>query len=194
MRTIRSIPILLGVVLAAGSAAEPVHAQPGGFGFPGARGPVPSTSAGEPVLLGPEGIRFANEGVVVGWNFLEALVRMSTGPDAASSALPQYFDPNHPHAAWDPNDPSTSAFQGKCSLAQPTFCAFVQALFGIQPPPAAPPGDVRGGGNRSFGRRDFLWHDAPAPTPVGCLPARQGLSRLSAVRTSSGQRGRCPRR
>lgn len=67
--------------------------------------------------------------------------------------------------------------------------------------PIAAPGipnrnDVRAGGNSTFGRRDFVWHQG---TRRGCLPPRRGLSdrdaEASAVALERAQRrGRCPPR
>jgi hypothetical protein len=193
MRTSARLSIRFGVAfliatIAGGAGAQQRVVPP----IPPARGwPLGEGVSGRVDL---RDVEFPNERAVLGWNLFEVLVRASTGPDPASVALPQYFDPDLPYAAYDPSDPATVVFDRKCSLAQPQFCALVQAVFGIASPPTAdglPTGPIRGGGHPRFGRRDFAWRDAP-----GCLPQRQGLSGLSASRMQlpAKRRGRCARR
>lgn len=147
----------------------------------------PGTGA---VLIQP-GI-FASELAVLSYNLQMLLVVLSSSGNPSAR---DQLDPAHPYAVYDPRDPGTGPFQGRCSFLQPQFCASVQAYFDALHPRR----DVRAGGNGRFGRRDFFW-PGELPPP-GCLPPRRGLSRLSGppAPRSPGEpfvkrRERCPRR
>jgi len=87
---------------------------------------------------------FRTEMAALSFNAMMAFVALSTGDDAVNPT------------------PSISEFSGAvpfrtdgCSFAKPYFCSNVQSIYqvtGIQR------NIVRAGGNKSFGRRDFVWH------------------------------------
>jgi hypothetical protein len=185
--------------------------------LPGARGPLrpdgvtpdpyyhPSTDGTIRGLFIPwqfgafAGQPFRSEMAVLSWNFLHLLVAFSrAGNGTAGNA----FDPRHPYAYYDPNDPDTSAFQGQCSFLQPQYCSWVQAFFEVvqpptpptPPPPAAPPTPAPpGGGVVGFGR----YAAQIGARPKGCLQPARGLARLGSPGTGQspdGRAGRCPAR
>lgn len=181
----------IAVVLAFAATVGSAQAQRVAIPPVPARGVLPHLGDGLPVLVDLRDVGFPNEQVAIGWNLVEFLVRSSTGPDPAAASLPQHFDPERPYAAYEPSDPTTLGFAGQCSLAQPQFCARVQALFGISSPSTGARDPIRSGGSRGFGRRAFVWHEEP--TPPGCLPKRPGRAAIASARPAK-RSGRCPRR
>ncbi|HSJ97227.1 MAG TPA: hypothetical protein VLC53_09140 [Myxococcota bacterium] len=180
--------------------------------LPGARGPFlpdgvtpdpyyhPSTDGTVRGLFIPwqfgasAGQPFRSEMAVLSWNFLHLLVAFS---GAGAGTRGNAFDPRHPYAVYDPNDPDTSAFQGQCSFLQPQYCSSVRAFFDLtqppDPPAPPPPPTPPGGGVVGFGR----YVAQIGARPKGCLPPARGLARLGssgAGQTPNGRAGRCPAR
>jgi len=135
------------------------------FGFnvnrDGCSSPLAPGCAGATALVIPAqfgasaGQQFASELAAVSFNLQLVLVAFSSPEDGAMTSERDEFDPDNPFATFDPNDPTTADFQGKCSFAQPQFCSSVQSLFDIS---GSQRNSVRAGENAGFGRWDFVWH------------------------------------
>jgi hypothetical protein len=89
------------------------------------------------------------------FNLQLLLVAFSSRATGAATSERNEFDPSNPYALFDPDDPTTAEFRGKCSFLQPQFCSAVQSFFDIT---GVQRNTVRAGGNMGFGRRDFVWH------------------------------------
>jgi hypothetical protein len=76
---------------------------------------------------------------IVSWNLLMLTVALGAADDPDNRGT---LDRNQPLAL------------GRCSYAQPQFCAFVSGLAGIARNTNS---SVRAGGNGRFGRRNFVW-------------------------------------
>jgi hypothetical protein len=110
----------------------------------------------DPVGFGAStGQQFVSEMAAVSFNLQQILVAFSSRQDGATTSEKNEFDPDNAYAAFDPSDPATADFQGKCSFVQPQFCSSVQSLYDIS---GIQSNSVRAGGNQDFGRRDFSWH------------------------------------
>ena len=101
------------------------------------------------------GQQFHSEMAAASFNFLMILVGNSSRAAGATTSERNEFDPDNPFARWDPNDPTTDAFQGKCSFVQAQYCSAVQTFFDIS---GQQRNSVRAGGNSGLGRHDFVWH------------------------------------
>jgi hypothetical protein len=101
------------------------------------------------------GQQFASEMAALSFNMQLLLVAFSSREDGATTSEKDEFDPANPYAAFDPADPSTFAFEGQCSFAQPQYCSSVQSFMDIT---GLQRNTVKAGGNDGFGRRDFVWH------------------------------------
>lgn len=141
------------------------------------------------------GQQFASELAALSFNLQLLLVVFSQG---GNPGAPDQFDPANPYAVYDPNDPSTFPDRGKCSFAQPQYCASVQAFLDIVNAPAPGANGIR---TRLPTRRVDATR-AAARAVRGCLPAAQGVAALSPP-TSRGRgytgkigrrAGRCPAR
>ncbi len=84
------------------------------------------------------GQAWQNELAAFSWNFLVLVVNGSDN-----------FNPAEAYTA------------GVCSFITPQFCNSVQGIFSLI---AVKRNDVRAGGSRDFGRRDFIWHSGGAIT------------------------------
>ncbi len=110
----------------------------------------------DPVGFGASiGQQFVSEMAALSFNLQQILVAFSSRQDGATTSEKNEFDPDNAYAAFDPTDPTTADFQGKCSFVQPQFCSSVQSFFDIS---GAQRNNVRAGGNQGFGRWDFVWH------------------------------------
>jgi len=101
------------------------------------------------------GQQFSNEMAALSFNMQLLLVAFSSRQGGATTSENNEFDPSNPYALYDPTNPSTLSFRGKCSFVQPQYCSSVQSVYDITGPQR---NVVRAGGNRGFGRRDFVWH------------------------------------
>ncbi len=101
------------------------------------------------------GQQFASEMAALSFNLQIVVTAFSLRAAGATTSENNEFDPDAPFAAFDPTDPSTDAFRGKCSFAQPQFCTAIQALLGLV---GSQRNSVRAGGSEDFGRPDFVWH------------------------------------
>jgi hypothetical protein len=94
----------------------------------------------EPVRVHPfTGQIFSSEMAIVSWNLLMLTVALGAADDPDNRGT---LDRNQPLAL------------GRCSYAQPQFCAFVSGLAGVARNTNS---SVRAGGNGRFGRRNFVW-------------------------------------
>jgi hypothetical protein len=100
------------------------------------------------------GQQFQSEMAAVSFNLQELLVVFSSRPSGTSVSELDEFDPKNPYATFDPSNPATYAFRGKCSLTQPQYCSSVKSLFDVA---GVQRNTVRAGGNGTYGRRDFAW-------------------------------------
>jgi hypothetical protein len=82
---------------------------------------------------------WSSEMAIVSWNLLMATVALGAEDDAQSLST---LDRNQPLAF------------GRCSFRQPQYCAFVS---GLAAQARNTNSAVRAGGNRRFGRRNFVW-------------------------------------
>ncbi|MEN8158908.1 MAG: DUF1302 family protein [Myxococcota bacterium] len=82
---------------------------------------------------------FSSEMAVASWNLLMLVTAFNAEDDPASRAV---LDRNNPLAL------------GRCSFRQPQFCAFVS---GLANQARISSSNIRAGGNRRFGRRQFVW-------------------------------------
>jgi len=112
------------------------------------------------LVLPPEfgasaGQQFVSEMAALSYNLMLTLVAFSSRNAGATTSERNEFDPDNPYAYYDPNDPNTFENRGKCSFLQPQYCSAVQSFYDIT---GVQRNTVRAGGNRGFGRRDFVWH------------------------------------
>jgi hypothetical protein len=92
-------------------------------------------------LLHPfTGQQFSSEMAAASWNFMILATLFGAVADTPSLGV---FDPNKPFEL------------GRCSFANPQYCAFVAGLAGQS---GVTRSTVRAGGNGRYGRRDFVWH------------------------------------
>ena len=109
-----------------------------------------------PPQFGPSaGQQFASEMAALSFNLQLLLVAFSSRAAGATTSERNEFDASNPFAAYDPDDPTTFDFRGKCSFVQPQYCSAIQSFMDIT---GVQRNTVRAGGSRSFGRRDFVWH------------------------------------
>jgi hypothetical protein len=101
------------------------------------------------------GQQFASEMAALSFNLQLVLVAFSSREAGATTSEKDEFDPGNPYALFDPADPTTFDDRGQCSFLQPQYCSSVQSFFDIT---GVQRNTVRAGGNRGFGRRDFVWH------------------------------------
>ncbi len=108
-----------------------------------------------PEFMASAGQQFVSEMAALSFNYQLLLVAFSSRAGGASTSERNEFDSDNPFAFYDPADPSSEPFRGKCSLLQPQFCSSVQSIYDIT---GQSRNSVRAGGNAGFGRYDFTWH------------------------------------
>jgi hypothetical protein len=101
------------------------------------------------------GQQLLSEMAALSFNAQALLVVNSSRAAGATTSEKNEFDATNAFAFFDPDDPTTLPFRGKCSFLQPQYCSAVQSFFDIT---GVQRNTVRAGGNRGFGRRDFVWH------------------------------------